>query len=141
MPANERARADAVSRHTPWMRRWQLTLTRVLRRLNADAGLPPRTDNTHLADSSQLGRGGALLLSCMESSFHRVRRDKAAWSFFCSTRLKPLEGEKSFHAVPLRAEVSVQCERPAKEHGFLVEEIPIPPPEKSGWICKTKRGR
>lgn len=115
VPVNERACTDADGRptHTAhmWTRCWQQTLTRADARLqhlsihlNADAGLSPHTDNTHLADSSQLGLGGAPLLSCTESSFHWVRRDKAAWSFFCYTRLKPLECEKSFNAVPLRGE-------------------------------------
>lgn len=71
---------------------------------NADAelGLSPHTANTHLADSSQLGLGGAARLFCTDSSFHRVRRDKAASSFFYYTHLRPLDCEKSFNAVPLR---------------------------------------
>lgn len=76
--------------------------------LNAEAGLPPHTDNTHLADPSQLGRGGggggAPLL--YGGAAFRVRRDKAAWSFCCSARLKPPECEKGFNAVPLGGERS-----------------------------------
>lgn len=73
--------------------------------LNADVELQllPHTANT-FGWLFQLGLSGALLLFCTDSSFHRVRRDKAASSFFYYTHLKPLDCEKSFNAVPLRGE-------------------------------------
>lgn len=73
--------------------------------LNADVELQllPHTANT-FGWLFQLGLSGALLLFCTDSSFHRVRRDKAASSFFYYTHLKSLDCEKSFNAVPLRGE-------------------------------------
>jgi len=52
----------------------------------------------------QLGLGGALILFCTDSSFHRVRRDKAASSLLYHSHSKPFNCERSFNAVPLRGE-------------------------------------
>lgn len=73
--------------------------------LNADVELQvsSHTDNT-FGWLFQLGLSDALLLFCTDSSFHWVRRDKAASSFLYYTHLKPLSCEKSFNAVPLRGE-------------------------------------
>lgn len=112
---------------------------------NADAELrlSPHTANTHLADSSQLGLGGAARLFCTDSSFHWVRRDKAASSFFYYTHLRPLDCEKSFNAVPLRERrknslkkvhslanshgvtFQSQCEWPLKEQRSYLNKSPF----------------
>lgn len=139
--------ADAPVNERACTRRWQRTLIGAgagAFHLNADAGHSPHTDNTHLADSSQLGRGGAPA----PSSFQRVRRDKAASGFFCSARLKPLECERSFNAVPLRGErnslkrdtlhtgVTFHREGPLKEQRSYSNKSPL----KSCGIYKIKGG-
>lgn len=111
--------------------------------LNADVELQlsPHTDNT-FGWLFQLGLSSALLLSCTDSSFHWIRRDKAASSFLYYTHLKPLDCEKSFNAVPLRGEKNSLkkvhlftnsyrftfqslCGWPFKEQCFHINECPV----------------
>lgn len=94
--------------------------------LNADVELQlsPHTDNT-FGWLFQLGLSSALLLSCTDSSFHWIRRDKAASSFLYYTHLKPLDCEKSFNAVPLRGEKN-SLKKGAFVHQFIQVHFSVP---------------